>query len=145
MPQYPLNFGIEAVPFGMTRAKIVSFTAFKNAANNNILMPFPSRPPRNQFRKDEVKQKAKSDLQDTEESLRAKVAALQQELAVVKQEKAELENLLKQKEETRKLQLQEMQIEIDLNKLAHQVAEITQTDYFQQLQIEVESLRNADC
>jgi hypothetical protein len=36
-----------------------------------------------------------------------------------------------------------MQIEIDLNKLAHQVAEITQTEYFQQLQIEVNSLRNS--
>ncbi|PMB06837.1 hypothetical protein CEN45_19215 [Fischerella thermalis CCMEE 5198] len=140
MPQYPFNIGIEAVP-----AKIISFSTFKNAANNNILMPFPSRLTRNQFRRDEVKQKAKSNLQDIEESLRAEVAALQQELAITKQQKAELESLLKQQEKERKLRLQEMQIEIDLHKVAYQVAEITQTDYFQQLQIEIESLRNADC
>jgi phage-related minor tail protein len=140
MPQYPFNIGIEAVP-----AKIISFSTFKNAANNNIVMPFPSRLTRNQFRRDEVKQKAKSNLQDIEESLRAEVAALQQELAITKQQKAELESLLKQQEKERKLRLQEMQIEIDLHKVAYQVAEITQTDYFQQLQIEIESLRNADC
>ncbi|MBW4677316.1 MAG: hypothetical protein KME52_25940 [Desmonostoc geniculatum HA4340-LM1] len=128
MPQNPLDIGIEAVP-----SKIISFTAFKNAANNNILMP---------LRKDKVKHKAKYDSQDTQESLKAEVAALQQELVIVKQQKAELENLLKQQEEARKIQVQEMQIEIDLNKLAHQIAEITQTDYFQQLQIEVESLRH---
>ncbi|OKH14883.1 hypothetical protein NIES592_08375 [Fischerella major NIES-592] len=140
MPQYPFNIGIEAVP-----AKIISFSTFKNAANNNILMPFPSRLTQNSFRKNEVKQKAKSNLQDIEESLRAEVAALQQELAITKQQKAELESLLKQQEKERKLRLQEMQIEIDLHKVAYQVAEITQTDYFQQLQIDIESLRNADC
>ncbi len=140
MPQYTFNIGIEAVP-----AKIISFSTFKNAANNNILMPFPSRLTQNRFRRDEVKQKAKSNLQDIEESLRAEVAALQQELAITKQQKAELESLLKQQEKERKLRLQEMQIEIDLHKVAYQVAEITQTDYFQQLQIEIESLRNADC
>ncbi|PMB26836.1 hypothetical protein CEN40_07735 [Fischerella thermalis CCMEE 5205] len=140
MPQYPFNIGIEAVP-----AKIISFSNFKNAANNNILMPFPSRLTQNRFRRDEVKQKAKSNLQDIEESLRAEVAALQQELTITKQQKAELESLLKQQEQERKLRLQQMQIEIDLHKVAYQVAEITQTDYFQQLQIEIESLRNADC
>ncbi|MBD6619772.1 hypothetical protein FNW02_29160 [Komarekiella sp. 'clone 1'] len=129
MPQNPLYIGIEAVP-----SKIISFTAFKNAANNNIFMPFPAKLPRNQSRKDKVKY--------TEQNLRLEIAALQQELIIVKQQKAELENLLKQQEEARKIQLQEMQIEIDLNKLTHQVAEITQTDYFQELQIEVESLRN---
>jgi hypothetical protein len=71
--------------------------------------------------------------------------ALKQELAVLKEEKAELESLVRTQEEARKLQVQEMQIEIDLSKLAHQVAEITQTEYFQQLQAEVEYLRNADC
>ncbi len=128
MPQNPLDISIEAVP-----SKIISFTAFKNAANKKSLMP---------LRKNKVKHKAKYDSQDSQESLNAEVAALQQELAIVKQQKAELENLLKQQEEARKIQVQEMQIEIDLNKLAHQIAEITQTDYFQQLQIEVESLRN---
>ncbi|MEA5506290.1 hypothetical protein VB735_24900 [Halotia wernerae UHCC 0503] len=142
MTQYPLDIGIKAVPLRMTSANIVNFTAFKNAAKTNVFMPFPSRLIRNQFRNDEVKQKAKSRLQNTQESFRAEIAALQQELAIVKQEKAELESLLKQKEEARKLQLQEMQIEIDLNKFARQITEITQTDYFQQLQIEVESLRN---
>jgi septal ring factor EnvC (AmiA/AmiB activator) len=137
MPQNPLDIGIEAVP-----SKIISFTAFKNVANNNIIMPFPAKLTRNQLRKDQVKHKAKYDSQDSQESLKAEVAALQQELAIVKQQKAELENLLKQQEEARKIQVQEMQIEIDLNKLAHQIAEITQTDYFQQLQIEVESLRH---
>ncbi|BAU05843.1 hypothetical protein CEN41_22810 [Fischerella thermalis CCMEE 5330] len=127
MPQYPFNIGIEAVP-----SKIISFTAFKNAANKNILMP---------LRKDKVKHKAKYDLQDIQKSLKAEVVALQQELAIVKQQKAELENLLKQQEEARKIQVQEMQIEVNLNKLTHQIAEITQTDYFQQLQREIESLR----
>ncbi len=136
MSRHPLDIGIEAVS-----TKIVNFTAFKNAASNTVLISFPSTLPQNQFTKDRVKRKAKSYLQDTQESLRTEVAALQQELAIVKQEKAKLENLLKQQEEARKLQLQEMQIEIDLNKVAHQVAEITQTDYFQQLQIEIESLR----
>ncbi|MBW4646506.1 MAG: hypothetical protein KME23_26525 [Goleter apudmare HA4340-LM2] len=138
MPQYPLNIGIELVP-----TNIVNFIAFKKAANDNFFMPFPSRLTRqNRVRKDKVKHKANSYLQDTEEILSAEVAALQRELALIKQEKAELESLLKQQEETKKLQLQEMQIEIDLNKVAHQVAEITQTDYFQQLQIEIASLRN---
>jgi tRNA(Ser,Leu) C12 N-acetylase TAN1 len=137
MPQNSLDIGIEAVP-----SKIISFTAFKNAATNNILMPFPAKLTRNQLRKDKVKHKAKYDSQDTQETLKAEVAALQQELTIVKQQKAELENLLKQQEEAKKIQVQEMQIEIDLNKVAHQVAEITQTDYFQQLQIQVEFLRH---
>ncbi|MBD2346992.1 hypothetical protein [Anabaena subtropica] len=132
MPQHPLDISHEPVT-----AKIVNFTAFKNAGSNNVLMPFPSRLARNQ-----VKHKTKSYLPDTEKTLRAKIVALQQELAIVQQEKAELESLLKQQEKTRKLQLQEMQIEIDLHKVTHQVAEITQTDYFQQLQIEIASLRN---
>ncbi|WP_414565617.1 MULTISPECIES: hypothetical protein [unclassified Anabaena] len=132
MPQHPLDISYEAVT-----VKIVNFTAFKNAGSNNVLMPFPARLARNQ-----VKHKTQSYLRNTEKTLRAEVVALQQELAIVQQEKAELESLLKQQQETRKLQLQEMQIEIDLHKVAHQVAEITQTDYFQQLQIEIASLRN---
>jgi predicted GNAT family acetyltransferase len=137
MPQHPLDISHEAVT-----AKIINFTAFKNAGSNNVLMPFPSRLARNQLSQDQVKYKTKYSLQDSEKTLRAEVIALQQELAIVQQEKAALESLLKQQEETRKLQLQEMQIEIDLHKVAHQVAEITQTDYFQQLQIEIASLRN---
>ena len=140
MPQHPLDISIEA-----DFTNIISFSAFKYTANNSILIPFPSRFTRNQLKKNRVKQRAKSDLQNTDKSLMAEVTALQQELAILKQQKAELESLLKQQEEARKIQLQEMQIEIDLNKLAHQVAEITQTDYFKQLQIEVESLRNSDC
>ncbi|MEA5624702.1 hypothetical protein [Nostoc sp. UHCC 0251] len=130
MPQHPLDISYEAVT-----AKIVNFTAFKNAGSNNVLMPFPSKLARNQLRKDQVKHKTKSYLPDTEKTLKAEVVILQQE-------KAKLETLLKQQEETRKIQFQEMQIEIDLHKVAHQVAEITQTDYFQQLQIEIASLRN---
>lgn len=136
MPQHPLNISIEPVS-----SNIINFVAFQNAANNN-LMRFPSRLTQSQPRRG--KHKAKTYSPDTKESLRAKVATLQQELILVKQEKAELENLLKQQEAAKKLQLQEMQIEIDLTKLAHQVAEITQTDYFKQLQIEVEYLRNSD-
>ncbi|MFH7024016.1 MAG: hypothetical protein ACHBN1_01055 [Heteroscytonema crispum UTEX LB 1556] len=135
MPQNPLDIGIEVAP-----SKIINFAAFKNAAHNNILMSFPAKLTRNQLRKAQVKHKAKYDSQHTQESLKAEVAALQQELAIVKQQKAELENLLKQQEEARKIPVQQMQIEIDLNKLAHQIAEITQTDYFQKLQIELESL-----
>ncbi|WP_414545424.1 hypothetical protein [Nostoc sp. CCY0012] len=137
MPQHPLDISHEAVT-----AKIINFTAFKNAGSNNVLRLFPSKLARNQLRKDQVKHKTQSYLRDTEKTLRAEVAALQQELAIVKQEKAELESLRKQQEAAIQLQLQEMQIEIDLHKVAHQVAEITQTDYFQQLQIEIASLRN---
>ncbi|BAB74497.1 hypothetical protein ACN23B_14015 [Anabaena sp. FACHB-709] len=133
MPQHPLNIGIEVVP-----ANVINLIAFNNAVRNNA-----SRLTQKQLRKNQVKHKVKFYLQDTEESLRAEVANLQQKLAVVKQEKAELESLLQQQEKEKKLQLQEMQIEIDLNKLAHQVAEITQTEYFQQLQIEVKYLRNS--
>ncbi|MEC4812663.1 MAG: hypothetical protein SAK29_05220, partial [Scytonema sp. PMC 1069.18] len=97
------------------------------------------------LRKDKGKAKARCWLQKTKEGLRAEISALRQELGVLKEEKAELESLLRTQEEARKLQVQEMQIEIDLSKLAHQVAEITQTEYFQQLQAEVEYIRNADC
>ncbi|MUG96672.1 hypothetical protein F7734_31770 [Scytonema sp. UIC 10036] len=137
MSQYSRDDCIEAVPFGMEiSTKIVNFAAFVNAASS-IFTPFPFRRTRKQFRKNRVKAKSKSWLQSTEEDLRAEIKAL-------KQEKAELESLLKRQEEARKLQIQEIQIEIDLNKLVHQVAEITQTDYFQKLQAEVEYLRNAD-
>ncbi|MBW4558229.1 MAG: hypothetical protein KME59_20310 [Trichormus sp. ATA11-4-KO1] len=138
MPQHPLNFGIKVVP-----ADVINLIAFQNAIKNNASMPFPSRLTQKQLRKNKVKHKAKFYLQDTEESLRAEVANLQQKLAVINQGKAELESLLQQQEKEKKLQLQEMQIEIDLNKLAHQVEEITQTESFQQLQIEVKSLRNS--
>nr|RNJ65132.1 MAG: MEKHLA domain-containing protein [Leptolyngbya sp. IPPAS B-1204] len=47
-------------------------------------------------------------------------------------------------EEALKQQVRDMQIEIDHAKRARQVAEIIQTDYFQQLQAEVEQLRYPD-
>lgn len=47
----------------------------------------------------------------------------------------------KLEEEALKRQVQEMQIEIDHARCAKQVAEIVQSDYFQQLQAEVERLR----
>ncbi|WP_016951975.1 hypothetical protein [Anabaena sp. PCC 7108] len=114
MSQHPLNIS-EAVP-----SKVINFSTFKKAAKHSGLIAFPSK-------------------KDTE-NLQAELAALQQELAIVKQEKAELENLLKQKNQDHKIH--GIQIEIDVNKLAHQVEEITQSDYFQQLQLEVKSLRN---
>ncbi|KYC43620.1 hypothetical protein WA1_00130 [Scytonema hofmannii PCC 7110] len=135
MSQYSRDDCIGAVSFGMkTSIQIVNFAAFVNAASN-LFIPVPFRRTRKQFRKNSVKVKFKSDLHNVNKSLRAEIKAL-------KQEKAELENLLRTKEETRKLHSQEIQIEIDLNKLTQQVAEITQTDYFQQLQIEVEYFRN---
>jgi PAS domain S-box-containing protein len=50
----------------------------------------------------------------------------------------------KRAEETLRRQVEELRIEIDQGKRANRVAEITQTDYFQQLQAEVEQLRHAD-
>ncbi|MFQ4142232.1 PAS domain-containing protein [Chlorogloeopsis sp. ULAP02] len=50
----------------------------------------------------------------------------------------------KLEEEALRLQVKEMQIEIDLHKVANQVAEVTATDYFQQLLMEVESLRKLE-
>lgn len=50
----------------------------------------------------------------------------------------------KQQEESWKRQLQELQIEIDHKQRARQVAEITSTDYFQQLIAEADDLRNFD-
>ena len=50
----------------------------------------------------------------------------------------------KQEEETLKRQLQELRVEIDQQKRVRQVAEITQTDYFQELQADVERLRFDD-
>jgi PAS domain S-box-containing protein len=47
----------------------------------------------------------------------------------------------KQEEEALKQQLRELQIEIDQNKRTREVAAIVETDYFQQLQEEVERLR----
>ncbi|WP_157871827.1 PAS domain-containing protein [Gloeothece verrucosa] len=47
----------------------------------------------------------------------------------------------KQEQEALKRQVQELRIEIDQQKRASQVAEITQTSYFQELQAEVDSLR----
>lgn len=47
----------------------------------------------------------------------------------------------KQEEEALKQQLRELQIEIDHNKRVREVAAIVETDYFQQLQEEVERLR----
>lgn len=50
----------------------------------------------------------------------------------------------KQEEEALKRQVQLLQIEIDERKRDRQVAEITQTDYFQQLQVEVDRLRQQE-
>jgi translation initiation factor 1 (eIF-1/SUI1) len=50
----------------------------------------------------------------------------------------------KQEEEALKRQVQEMRIEIDQARRAKQVTEIVQSDYFQQLQAEVERLRYSD-
>lgn len=50
----------------------------------------------------------------------------------------------KQQEESWKRQLQELQIEIDHKQRARQVAEISSTDYFQQLMAEADDLRNFD-
>jgi AAA15 family ATPase/GTPase len=148
MPQYPLDIGIEAVPSKCkTGANIINLTAVRNA-KNSVSMPFPYLLNRNKFKKDGV---ARSWSQHREERLRAEIGALKQELMVLKQEKVELESLLKTQEEAKKLQIEEMQLEmemqleIDLHKLVHQVAEITQTKYFQQLQAEVEYLQNTDC
>ena len=52
--------------------------------------------------------------------------------------------LRKQKEADLKRQLQELQIEIDQQKLKKEVAEITQSDYFQDLQAEADNLRFDD-
>ena len=53
----------------------------------------------------------------------------------------------KREEEALKRQVQELQIEIDHAKRVRQVSEIVQSDYFQQLQAEVERLRypEEDC
>jgi PAS domain S-box-containing protein len=50
----------------------------------------------------------------------------------------------KLQEDALRRQIQELRIEIDHNKLAHQVAEIIETDYFQELQAEIERLRYSD-
>jgi PAS domain S-box-containing protein len=50
----------------------------------------------------------------------------------------------KQEEEALRRQVQQLQIEIDETKRARQVAEITQTDYFQQILEEADSLRYSD-
>ncbi|WP_081980654.1 response regulator [Neosynechococcus sphagnicola] len=47
-----------------------------------------------------------------------------------------------QREKRLKQQIQELRIEIDQSKKARQVAEITETDYFQQLQVKAKNLRN---
>ena len=142
MPQYLLDIGIEAVPSKFkTGANIINLTALRNA-KNSLSIPFPYLLNQNKFKNDEV---ASSWSQHREERLRAEIGALKQELMVLKQEKVELESLLKTQEEAKKLQIEEMQLDIDLHKLVHQVAEITQTKYFQQLQAEVEYLQNTDC
>lgn len=46
------------------------------------------------------------------------------------------------REERLRQQLQQLRIEIDEGKKARQVAEITETDYFQQLQEKTKELRN---
>ena len=50
----------------------------------------------------------------------------------------------KQEEEALKRQVQELRVEIDQQKRVRQVAEITQTDYFRELQADVERLRFDD-
>ena len=78
----------------------------------------------------------------TEDKLRAEIAALKRELASVKQEKANLEIWLETITNHPKSQVYQMQIEIDQNKRSHQVAAITQSDYFQQLLADIELLRS---
>lgn len=142
MPQYLLDIGIEAVPSKFkTGANIINLTALRNA-KNSLSIPFPYLLNQNKFKNDEV---ASSWSQHREERLRAEIGALKQELMVLKQEKAELESLLITQEEAKKLQIEEIHLEIDLHKLVDQVAEITQTKYFQQLQAEVEYLQNTNC
>ncbi|BAZ08361.1 hypothetical protein NIES4071_01660 [Calothrix sp. NIES-4071] len=134
MPQYSLDIGIEAVLSKLkTGANISHFTVLRNAVNN---ISFPYSVTRNKLRSSSWGRK---------ESLKASIGALKQELIVLKREKAKLENLLKTQEESTTLPVEEIQFEIDLNKLVHQVAEITQTKYFQQLRAEVEYLQNTDC
>ncbi|BDA68603.1 unknown protein [Calothrix sp. PCC 7716] len=145
MPQYLLDIGIEAVPSKCkTGANIINVTALRNATNN-VSVPFAYSLNLNKLKKDGVKNKARSWSQHREKRLRAEIGALKQELMVLKQEKAELESLLITQKEAKKLQIEEMQLHIDLHKLVDQVAEITQTKYFQQLQAEVEYLQNTDC
>ncbi|WP_416668998.1 hypothetical protein [Egbenema bharatensis] len=72
--------------------------------------------------------------------LQAEVIALRRELATLKQEKSALRTRLEEIQ-TLKPQGQGMQIAIDHTKRVQQVAEIVRTDYFKQLQVEVERLR----
>ena len=46
------------------------------------------------------------------------------------------------REKQLKLQIQVLRIEIDQAKKAHQVSEITETEYFQELQKKAKALRN---
>ncbi|KAF3883847.1 MULTISPECIES: hypothetical protein [Nostocales] len=138
MSQYFRDDGIEEVSLSLeTGDSIVNFASFVSAAND-VVVRCPFRRTKKQLRKNRVKAKSKSWLQSTKESLRAEIKAL-------KQEKAELESLLRMQLETGKSQIQEIQIEIDLDKLTDRVAEITQTESFQQLQAEGEYFRNFDC
>jgi hypothetical protein len=73
--------------------------------------------------------------------LQAEVIALRRELATIKQEKAELE---KRNAAALKQQVRDIKIQIDHTKRVQQVAEIVQTDYFKQLQAEVDRLRYPD-
>jgi PAS domain S-box-containing protein len=50
----------------------------------------------------------------------------------------------KQRESSLQQELEELRIEIDHSKRAHQVAQITQTDYFQMLQSQLEQLKSFD-
>ncbi|NWF58846.1 MAG: DUF5320 domain-containing protein [Fischerella sp.] len=161
MSENPVYIGIETTAHSTIQANanaiacILAFNGFMDVANN-LLIPLPSKQLQKKIRRHRVKQKAQSQSQETKNRLQAEIATLKQELAALKQEKAELSSLLAittkhkspealwQSEELLRRQMQEMQIEIDLNQVARQVAEITKTDYFQQLQIEVEHLRNSE-
>jgi|GEM_PF-7030197 len=119
-------------------ASTLNWTVFMEVALKNLLLFLPTLQPSRKF--------ITYSLEDTQAQLRAEIGDMKRELAALKQEKAALELLLlTTKTEANKRQIQEMPIAINLDKIAHQVAEITQTDYFQQLQAEVESLRNFHC
>ena len=132
MTPYPLDIGIAA-----DASKMLAMSGDKSLGVANFV-PFLPWQALNQIVTGFMGEEAKF----REDKLRAIIAALKQELAAVKQEKAKLEILLGTLTERRNSEVYQMQIEIDQNKRSHQVAAIIQTDYFQQLLAEVEMLRS---
>ena len=113
---------------------------FTNTANYEFV-PFLPWQAVNQIATGFIPEEAQSQSQNTEAKLRADIAALKRELAAVKQEKAKLEILVETLSGHSNTQVYPLQIEIDQLKRSHQVAEITQSNYFQQLLAEVQLLR----